>query len=203
MNYVFYLLGMIVSSLGIICFIQADVGVGTTDSVAIGLSSHIPVTVGIGMMFIHIIVISLNTFLSKTRPELFVFVPILLRGVTVDFWNYIIPDLQLEFLLFRWLLLVVGLVLMGVGLGMYLHTSLPKIPVDDLIKTLMRKNHWSLRVNRIMYEFSLLFTGFILGGPIGIGTFVISLCLGPSIQFFYQRMENIRPLFNRDKAYGI
>ncbi|KGX88757.1 hypothetical protein N781_09570 [Pontibacillus halophilus JSM 076056 = DSM 19796] len=186
-----YLFGILISSLGIAFFIKADVGVGTTDSVAVGLSSHIPISVGVGMMTVHVTVILLNSILGKTLPSLFVFIPIVLRGVTLDLWNFLLTDFQLESLVLRWGLLFVGIAFMGIGIGSYLHTNLPKIPVDELMQTLMKKDGLSLRVNRNLYEFSLLVIGFLLGGPIGIGTFVISFLLGPSIQFFYEQWSNL------------
>ncbi|MBZ5753254.1 YczE/YyaS/YitT family protein [Metabacillus rhizolycopersici] len=188
-SFLIYFLGIFISSLGIVAFIKADVGVGGGESVAIGLALHTTISVGIGMMCIHITIILLNSLLLKKLPNFLVLIPVLSRGLTVDIWLYILNNFQADNIIYRFLLLLIGLVLMGFGLGMYLHTRLPKIPVDEFMATLASLNKLSLRINRVIFELSLVGIGFLLGGPVGVGTIIVALGLGPSIQFFYNRFK--------------
>lgn len=189
-NFVFYLLGFFISSLGIVFFVKANVGVGTGDSFAIGLSLHLPISIGVGFILIHTLIVFINSTLSKHRPKINIVFPILLRGLTVDICLFLLGSLHVENLLIRWLLLLFGIVLMGIGLGLYLQTTLPKIPVDEFMFTLSKINHLSFRLNRILFESTLMLLGFLLGGPIGLGTLFIAIGLGPSIQFWNEKFQN-------------
>lgn len=187
-NLSLYMLGFIISSLGIYTFIAANIGVGTGESVSIGLSLHFPISIGIGSMLIHGTIISLNSVLTKKMPNLFVFFPIFLRGITIDLWIGLLGDTKIENVAISWFLLFFGIVLMGFGLGLYLQTNLPKIPVDAFIMTLSKLNKLSFRTNRTFFELSLVIIGWSLGGPIGIGTIIIATFLGPSIQFWDKKL---------------
>lgn len=76
--------------------------------------------------------------------------------------------------------LLVGVVLVGVGIGIYLSAGLGAGPRDGLMTGLVARGH-SLRVIRTVLELSVLLLGFVLGGTIGIGTVLFALTVGPIV----------------------
>ena len=57
---------------------------------------------------------------------------------------------------------------------------------------LFRELEFPLREIRTILESSVAVGGYFLGGPIGLGTIIIALTLGPSIQWAF-RLRNERP----------
>lgn len=75
-----------------------------------------------------------------------------------------------------------GLVLVGMASAAYIGARLGAGPRDGFILALCRKTGWSLRVTRISVELGVLAVGFTLGGPVGLGTVLFALLMGPVMQ---------------------
>ena len=87
--------------------------------------------------------------------------------------------------------LLLGVVLNGVATGLYIGAGLGPGPRDGLMTGLARRGH-SIRLVRTLIELTVLGTGWLLGGTIGIGTVVYALGIGPLAQFFISRLA-VRP----------
>jgi uncharacterized membrane protein YczE len=85
--------------------------------------------------------------------------------------------------------MVSGVVLNGVATGLYIGAGLGPGPRDGLMTGLAARGH-SLRVVRTCIEVTVLLTGWLLGGTVGIGTVVYAVCIGPLAHVFV-------PLFSR------
>jgi uncharacterized membrane protein YczE len=84
----------------------------------------------------------------------------------------------------RMALLVGGIVLNGLAGGLYIGSQLGAGPRDGLMTGLARRTGWSIRLVRTGIEITVLATGWVLGGPVGIGTVLYALAIGPLVQFF-------------------
>lgn len=75
-------------------------------------------------------------------------------------------------------LLAGGVVGNGLATGLYIGAGLGPGPRDGLSVGLARRGH-SMRVVRTSVEGTVLVTGFLLGGTVGIGTLAYALAIGP------------------------
>jgi uncharacterized membrane protein YczE len=89
--------------------------------------------------------------------------------------------------------LVGGIVLVGVGSGLYLGCHLGPGPRDGLMTGLHRRTGRSLRLIRTAIEGSALVLGAILGGTVGIGTLLFALTIGPVVQHALALSERFLP----------
>lgn len=78
----------------------------------------------------------------------------------------------------RVLLLAGGVVGNGVATGLYIGAGLGPGPRDGLSVGIASRGH-SMRVVRTSVEATVLVTGLILGGTVGIGTLAYALLIGP------------------------
>lgn len=78
----------------------------------------------------------------------------------------------------RVLLLAGGVSGNGVATGLYIGAGLGPGPRDGLSVGIAGRGH-SMRVVRTSVEGTVLVTGFILGGTIGVGTLAYALLIGP------------------------
>lgn len=88
-----------------------------------------------------------------------------------------------EGLVQRWAFLLGGVLLMGLGSGLYIGAGLGPGPRDGLMTALAERGY-SLRLVRTLIELSALAAGWALGGTVGIGTLVFALGIGPLVQLF-------------------
>lgn len=79
-------------------------------------------------------------------------------------------------------LLMGGIVLNGAATAAYLGAHLGPGPRDGLMTGLVRRTGRSVRLVRTLIEGSVLVTGFLLGGTVGLGTVAYVLLIGPLIQ---------------------
>jgi uncharacterized protein len=50
----------------------------------------------------------------------------------------------------------------------------------------------SLAVTKTVMEVSVLVLAFFIGGPIGIGTIIVTFAIGPLIHFYYPPVTKLR-----------
>jgi uncharacterized membrane protein YczE len=79
---------------------------------------------------------------------------------------------------------VLGLVVMGLASAVYLGARLGAGPRDGFVLGLSLKVGTSLRATRISVEVMVLVLAVLIGGPIGLGTVVFALLMGPIMQTF-------------------
>ncbi len=87
--------------------------------------------------------------------------------------------------------LVAGVFLNGVATGAYIGAGLGPGPRDGLMTGLAARGH-SIRVVRTGLELTVLVTGWLLGGTVGVGTLLYALSIGPLAHVFI-------PLFSRGR----
>jgi uncharacterized membrane protein YczE len=77
-----------------------------------------------------------------------------------------------------------GVLLIGLGSGLYLAADLGAGPRDGLMTGLHHRFGWSIRRGRTAVELTVLMVGFLLGGTIGLGTILFAFGIGPLVQGF-------------------
>jgi uncharacterized membrane protein YczE len=77
---------------------------------------------------------------------------------------------------------LVGLFLLGFASGLYIAARLGAGPRDSFVLGLSRRLGRSIRVTRIALEVAVLCIGWLLGGPVGLGTILFALLMGPLMQ---------------------
>jgi uncharacterized membrane protein YczE len=80
-----------------------------------------------------------------------------------------------------------AVVLNGVATGAYIGAGLGPGPRDGLMTGLVRRGH-SVRAVRTSIELTVLLTGWLLGGAVGLGTVVYALGIGPLAHIFMPRL---------------
>ena len=91
-----------------------------------------------------------------------------------------------------------GVVITGIGGGIYLIANLGPGPRDGLMTGLQRKTGFPLATIRSIIEISVVIVGWALGGVVGLGTLLFAFGIGPCVAtsmsflklFFLDRSTN-------------
>jgi len=87
-------------------------------------------------------------------------------------------------LVMRIVFLVAGVVLNGLASASYIGVRLGPGPRDGLMTGFSARSGLSIRLVRTGIELTVLATGWLLGGTVGVGTVVYALAIGPLTQAF-------------------
>jgi uncharacterized membrane protein YczE len=131
----------------------------------------------------------------RQRPGVGTVSNVIVVGLAVDAALAVLP--WPDGLALRVVFLLLGVVLNGVATGLYIGAGLGPGPRDGLMTGLARRGH-SIRLVRTLIELTVLVTGWLLGGTVGVGTVVYAVCIGPLAQFFIPRLAVPRPVKEPD-----
>lgn len=192
-----FIAGIFVLALGAATIITAKLGVATWDVMHIGLSKLTNLSVGRWVQIVGVVMVLMTSFFEKKRPQIMSILNILLVG----FFLNLILDLNLvpkfKGLAPRSILLIIGIVLMGIGSGMYVASKIGAGPRDGMTLFISKKFSISVRLSRTMLEILALTIGWLLDGPVSIGTFISVPLVGPVMQAslrFWTRRLNINKI---------
>ncbi|MFD6420159.1 YitT family protein [Streptomyces sp. NPDC060194] len=146
-----------------------------------GLSELTGLSMGVVLTIVGAVVLLLWIPLRQ-RPGLGTVSNVLVIGAAMDASLAVVPDAQAMAL--RIALLVAGVVLNGAATGLYIAARFGPGPRDGLMTGLHRLTGRSIRLVRTGVEFTVVATGFLLGGTVGVGTLAYALAIGPLAQLF-------------------
>jgi uncharacterized protein len=174
------LLGLFGLSIAITIFIRSEFGLGPWDAFHYGLHLQTGITVGVASITVGLAIVGI-TAACGVRPGIGTLLNMLLVGVFIDLLMPLVP--VAPSLLPAAAYCGTAVVLAGLSSGMYMGAGFGQGPRDTLMVALVRRSGRSVRRIRTLIEVVVLFLGWSMGGTIGIGTVVITLTIGHSVQW--------------------
>ena len=107
-------------------------------------------------------------------------------GLFIDLALWIVPEPEL--LVWRALMLVGGIVVTGLGIGLYIGAGLGPGPRDGLMTGIAARGQ-ALWLVRTAIELTALAAGWALGGTVGVGTVLFAFSIGPLGHVFLDRLH--------------
>jgi uncharacterized membrane protein YczE len=155
--------------------VRSDLGLDPWDVFHQGLSRQTNLAIGTWSILVGAVVLLLWLPLRQ-RPGIGTICNVVLIGLVLNAALDVMPTPH--GIAMRWVCLVSGIVLCGVATGAYIGAALGPGPRDGLMVGLANRGH-SIRVVRTIIELTVLVTGFLLGGTVGIGTVLFAVSIGP------------------------
>ncbi|WP_332309452.1 YitT family protein [Planococcus lenghuensis] len=178
----FFTVGLIILALGISMMIKGRLlGVGPWDVLAIGLFKNFGLSIGTWSILIGLAIVAITVAVTKQRPQLGTILNMILVGVFIDIFNFLLPDI--DALAGQIVIFMAGLFVYAYGIGVYVSPQMGAGPRDGLMLFLVEKTGWSIRTVRMMIEVTVAALGWLLGGPVGIGTVIVAFGTGAIAQY--------------------
>lgn len=191
-RFLFYIVGLFIISFGASLTIKANVGAGAWDALNVGLSRLTGLSVGTFVIIVGITLMFVNASIVKRRPDFFALFTIFILGPLIDFWMIVVlGQFAPSQLLVKVLFLVLGLLIIGLGVAIYLQPKFPLNPIDNLMMSLNERFGISIPIAKTICEALALVLALLAKGPIGLGTFICLILIGPFIQLFVPTFEKL------------
>lgn len=179
------LVGLAAFGLGSGLMVQSELGNPPWDVFHQGVSLVTPLSIGVAAIVTSFGVLLLWIPLRE-RPGPGTLANAVLIGVFIDLTVLTVDTPR--HIAGRIALMAVGVVLVGIGSGLYIGVRLGPGPRDGLMTGLANRG-LSLRVARTGIEATAMVVGWLLGGTVGIGTLVFALGIGPLVHVFLPRFD--------------
>jgi len=179
------LFGLFLFSVAIVANLYSGLGMMPWGVLSVGVAKNTPLTLGQSSQIIGLLVLALG-WLSGSIPSLGTIANMYFIGLFIDWiiaWELLpTPTAMMG----KFGMLFASIVLIGAGSYFYLHVRLGAGPRDGLMMGLVKKLNQPVSYVRGAIEGTVLVIGFLLGGPVGIGTVITALTVGFSVQLAFK-----------------
>ena len=193
-RYFLFFAGLICFGLGNAIAIKVKhVGLHPWDVLNVALYQHFGLSIGTWSVMCGLILVLVSFVVDKRYINIGTFLNALIIGPVMDFflWLDILPHATNTWL--DYLFLLCGIMITGIGGGMYVAAGIGAGPRDGFMLSISDKTRLSVSQSRIIVESLVLIIGFALGGPVFIATFFYTFIQSPifqrSLKFFKSIVE--------------
>jgi uncharacterized membrane protein YczE len=175
---------------GIVALLESRLGLSPWDVLHQGLQRHTPLTFGEANVAVGIVVLA-AAWLLGAKVGFGTVANAVCVGVFVQLLTSVgaVSGLAHDPVGVRFLLVLAGLGLMGVGSALYIGAGLGAGPRDSLMVVGSARTGVRVGVVRATLELCALAAGFALGGTVGVGTLAFALGIGPAIELSFWLLE--------------
>jgi uncharacterized membrane protein YczE len=177
-------MGFVIYGLSIALIIQADLGTGPWAVLSVALADVTGTTPGTMIVVTGIIVLAAS-LLMKESIGWGTLANIIFIGPWVDVFLLWIPSLSGS-LVIQIPAMLLAILLTGLATAVYISVNSGAGPRDSLMLAVSRVTGRSVRFSRSVIEVLVVLLGWLLRGPVGIGTLAFALLIGPAVQLFFK-----------------
>ena len=171
-------IGLFLFGLGEAIIIGSGSGVSPWTVLAQGISSKTDLSIGMATFLISIFILIFWVPL-KQIPGIGTILNAVIIASAIDLTLGFIPKPELIYL--KILQASFGILIVGIGSGIYLASNLGPGPRDGLMIGLQQKTNTSIPLIRTIIEIAAVTVGWFLGGIVGIGTILFVFGIGPCV----------------------
>jgi uncharacterized membrane protein YczE len=167
--------GLWLYGLSMAMMLRANLGLDPWDVLHQGLAPRFGLSFGMTVNLLGAVVLLL-WWPMRQRPGIGTVLNILVIGTAVDLCLPFLP--APEGYAARLAMLGGGIVLNGIAGGAYIGAGLGPGPRDGLMTGICRRTGWPIKLVRTAIELTVLTTGWLLGGTLGVGTVLYAISIG-------------------------
>ena len=182
-------LGLLVFSFGVHLTIYANIGLAPWDCLGMGIARHTPLNYGLAMTVLSLLILGIDLLL-KEKIGYGTVIDALLTGNFVQMFNDLNPFEENHNVLLGVGLMLVGFVFMALGMYIYMKGEQCCGPRDSLLVGIgKRLPRIPIGIVEILLWAAVLLAGWLLGGPVGIGTLISTFGAGLVMQLVYNLLK--------------
>ena len=174
----FLLIGLTLFGLGEALLVAGSIGVSPWTVLAQGVTGVTGWSLGFATFIVSLLVLFCWIPLKQT-PGIGTILNTIIIAIVLE---YALPYLpRFDSLLLKVAEAVAGVLITGLGAGIYLIANLGAGPRDGLMTGLQRITDLPIAWVRSSLEISVVLIGWLLGGQVGLGTLLFAFGIGPAV----------------------
>lgn len=187
---VLYLIGVGIMPAGAVLTINAHLGAGGYDALNFVLADLLHIRTSLAIYGTAFIILITAALIRKSYPRVETFLSSFFMGISTDFWKTIFNGFEGTNFISSLILMGIGMIIIAFAVASYMISIFPTNPSDDLILALKERG-CKIGIAKMSFDIICVVLAFLLGGEIGIGTIIVTLCLGPVIDFFHKYLTKL------------
>lgn len=180
--------GLMLFGLGLALVIEAEFGADPWTVFHVGLATILGVSVGIVIQLTGVVFLFSAWAFLRAPVGIGSICNMVLVGPWINIFLNLIPSSS-SMPLVSLVELILAILVIGLATALYISADMGAGPRDSFVLGLSRASGFSIKYVRLGLELAALIAGYLLNGPIGIGTVIFALAIGPIMQFFLQRVR--------------
>ena len=185
---VMLIIGLFLFGLGEAIIIGSGSGVSPWTVLAQGISTRSDLSIGMATFFISIAILIFWIPLKQV-PGIGTILNAIIIASAIDLTLPYLP--QPDDITFKIIQACFGILVVGLGSGIYLCSNLGPGPRDGLMIGLQKQTNTSLPAIRTIIELSAVISGWLLGGVGGVGTILFVFGIGPCVGIGLTLVEKV------------
>ena len=181
-------IGLFLFGIGEAIIIGSGSGVSPWTVLAQGISKRSDFSIGMATFFISIAILIFWIPLKQV-PGIGTILNAIIIASAIDLTLPYLP--QPDDITFKIIQACFGILVVGLGSGIYLCSNLGPGPRDGLMIGLQKQTNTSLPAIRTIIELSAVISGWLLGGVVGVGTILFVFGIGPCVGIGLTLVEKV------------
>ena len=190
----FYVLGIVILTMGAALFISTDHGADPLTMVMLGMIESFDFinSIAIAGLIFNTIIIAIIFLLDKSSIKMGTILAALFTGKGIDFFLLIfLEPVQSLNIFFNILVMFIGFFLISLGIAVLIIVNIGAAPYDLLGVLISQKTKLQIRWIRLSIDAISVIVGVVLGAKFGIGTILCVMFIGPLLQIILKNLNNI------------
>ncbi|WP_338486673.1 hypothetical protein [Ruoffia tabacinasalis] len=187
------LMGTTLISFGAALSQTMNMGLDPFTAINTGASELLGFTLGNYQLFVNAAILAIILFFDRKIIGWGTIFNLVLVGYMIEFFismleSFIDPT-QFAFIV-QLLITVVAILIFTFGVALYMDADLGVSPYDAIAPVITDRVSASYKTVRMIQDIVVVITAWILGGPVGVSTFITGFMAGPLIDFFSNRFTS-------------
>lgn len=180
-------IAFVLFGIAIALMIRSNLGTTPWAVFEVALSGHADIRPGRMSMMVGCVVL-LGALALREKIGWGTLANITFIGLWQDFFLSLIPSVH-DQLLIQSAMLGATILIMGFASALYIGVNAGAGPRDSLMLAIHRTTGISIRRARAIIEIIVVTAGWTLGGPLGVGTVIHAVLIGPLVQRSFQLLK--------------
>ncbi len=181
MDYVQYVGGMIILTLGVAFSSKAGLGTGSLDSINFALADRTGLNLSLIILLMAFVAITISTVIRRGKLNFKSLITAAFMAIFTEGWVKIVERMTVDTIIHQIIIFTLAVFCASVGIAIYLRPKFPANPNDDITVALNDTFKLKIGTAKLLIDLIAIFIALLLKGPIGIGTILMTILIGPAV----------------------
>ncbi|MFL2134611.1 YczE/YyaS/YitT family protein [Desemzia sp. FAM 24101] len=192
------IIGITLISFGSALSESMDMGLDPFTALNRGASALLGFSLGNYQLVVNLVILAIVFFMKHSLIGSGTIFNMVLVGYQVEFFTglftntFAVDELSL---VIRIVVTIIAILIFTLGVAVYMDTELGVSPYDAIAPLITDKTGWKYTPVRVSQDLIVVLAALLVGGPVGVSTFITGFFAGPLITFFSKKVS--QPLMDK------